>query len=397
MSSGQAGISAIREAAWLGRDRILGYAKVACIGYLPGLFVIFQIAVGARRVEGQALGVDFMALWSAATLAMQSGGAAAYDLGAQEAFQSAAFGLDGRYYPFFYPPPVLALAIPFAGLPFPWALAAWMVAGYLAYLVLARRLLPAAVWPIAAYPGAFSNLAHAQIGGLTSGLYLAAAQCFQRRPFVAGLLLGGLVCKPHLALLVPVALAAGRCWRAFAGAAVGSLGLIALTLPLVGLDGFQAFLETLAASRWIVLAEPDLLWKMPGIFAAARPGLGEPAAYGIQAVAALVMAFVVWRAWARSDDVLGRFAILTTATVLATPYLVDYDLIILIAPICWLAREALASRWRPWEKAILTAAYLLPMTGRFVTQALGANLSPVVLLLFLWILLRRLDAGRAAA
>ena len=41
------------------------------------------------------------------------------------------------------------------------------------------------------------------------------------RPRLAGLLLGLLCYKPHLALLAPVALVAGGHWRTFAAAALG--------------------------------------------------------------------------------------------------------------------------------------------------------------------------------
>ena len=50
-----------------------------------------------------------------------------------------------------------------------------------------------------------------------------------RRPVIAGLLLGALVVKPHLALLVPFWLAAGGQWRAFLAAGASALCLLAIS------------------------------------------------------------------------------------------------------------------------------------------------------------------------
>jgi hypothetical protein len=53
---------------------------------------------------------------------------------------------------------------------------------------------------------------------LTAALFGAATLFVDRRPSVAGVLFGALCYEPPFGLLVPVALAAQKNWRAFAAA-----------------------------------------------------------------------------------------------------------------------------------------------------------------------------------
>jgi hypothetical protein len=71
---------------------------------------------------------------------------------------------------------------------------------------------------------------------LTAALFGAATLLIDGRPVPAGLLFGMLCYKPHLGLLIPVALAAGRRWRAFTAAVAAVLGLCAFSAVLFGVD-----------------------------------------------------------------------------------------------------------------------------------------------------------------
>ena len=95
--------------------------------------------------------VDFMSFWSAGKLAW-SDPASAYDAAHQIAFQSRAFHSQGRYLPFLYPPPFLAMAAGLALVPFAAAYPLWVAATWGFYAAVARRLAPAAAWPIAVAP-----------------------------------------------------------------------------------------------------------------------------------------------------------------------------------------------------------------------------------------------------
>src|SRR5262249_10756805 len=69
-----------------------------------------------------------------------------------------------------------------------------------------------------------------------------------RRPLVAGVLFGALCYKPHFGLLIPVALAAGRRWHAFAAAFVSVAAFLLLSLVLFGWVSLPEFLRAAMAS-----------------------------------------------------------------------------------------------------------------------------------------------------
>src|SRR5713226_10032471 len=83
---------------------------------------------------------------------------------------------------------------------------------------------------------------------LTAGLFGAATLLVDRRPLLAGLFFGALCYKPHFGLLVPVALAAGGHWRAFAAAFLSAAALCLLSLALFGWEVWHDYLVAAVAS-----------------------------------------------------------------------------------------------------------------------------------------------------
>ena len=61
---------------------------------------------------------------------------------------------------------------------------------------------------------------------------------------------------------------------------------------------------------------------------------------------------------------------LVAATLLASPFLLDYDLTLLAFPLAYLAREGLERGFAPFEKSVLILAYLLPLASRILAGGL---------------------------
>lgn len=381
-------ISWLREARWFGAQRASGYAKVLLAAYVPGLVICYHNMIGH-------IGSDYLSFWSAARIAMHGNPAAAYDNGAQAVFQEAL----GRpfFYPFLYPPPFLALVIPFALLPYGASMLLWASSTFAIYLATARNIMREAFWPIAAFSACYVNFSAAQNGFVTASLFIGGVLALERRPFVAGFLFGALVIKPQLALLIPVALVAARQWRAIAGAALASGGLLLASLALFGEPTMLAYLHTALSSGTLlngthphVKLVVSLASKTPSLFAYARLlGAAPPLALGIQAVLTCALAVLVWRVWASSADMLAKGAVLASAAVLATPYLIDYDMVLLVLPVCWLAREGLRRGFYPWEKLLLALVYAAPLIGQETNAWLGMNVALFGSLLLLWMVVRR--------
>ena len=105
------------------------------------------------------------------------------------------------------------------------ALLASLAAGWYAFYRALRLAMPGqgALLLALAAPAVFINAVGGQNSTWTAALFGSGLSLLERRPLLAGGLLGLLIYKPQLGLLIPVALLAGRHWRASEGVAV-SLG-----------------------------------------------------------------------------------------------------------------------------------------------------------------------------
>jgi hypothetical protein len=76
-----------------------------------------------------------------------------------------------------------------------------------------------------------------------------------------------------------------------------------------------------------------------------------------------------------------KAAALAAATLLATPYIYLYDMVVLAVPVALLTRAALATRWRAEEVYGLGAAALLLFSFPFVKAPVGLAATLIVLAL----------------
>jgi hypothetical protein len=341
---------------------------------------------------GKPLGTDFVSFWTASQPALGGQPAAAYDASAHAAAQRALFSsASGNYYAFFYPPVFLLLCLPLAMLPYGAALIAWLAGGFLVLVSCLRRLLPQrwAVLPIVAFPALLVNAGHGQNGFLSAACF-GGGLLMQRWPVLAGVCLGGLAFKPHLALAMPIALIAAQRWSALAAAMAMGIGLSALSWLVLGEDAWRGFFDAAPLARATLesgLVDPA---KMQSLFAAIRLIHGSlRAAYAAMTLASLVL---LARATARHPGARTEGALLVAASLLATPFLLDYDLVCLSLVLAWVAAAAQETGWRPWEKVILLAAYVLPLVSRPAAMAAGIPLGPPVLFCLLLVVIRRAAA-----
>lgn len=391
----------LTEAAWLDRQRVLAWAKLALAPFLISSLIWVAMGDGVLDSRGEPFGTDFVSFWSASSLAVEGAPEAAYDQAMHRAAEREALGgAEASYYAFYYPPMFLALVLPLALLPYGPALLAWLVASFAAYMAVMRRIVPhrEALWVAAAFPAVFVNAGHGQNGFLTAALFGGAMiLLIGGRPLVAGLLIGCLTVKPQLGLLIPFALLAGGYWRTFLAAAAASMGIAAATVAIFGFDTWRAFLDATPMAT-LLLEQGDLGWAfMQSAFAATRlAGGGVGIAYGIQGMVTLAaLAAVIWT-WRGPAPLALKAAVLAAATPLATPFVLDYDLMILALPIAWLAVEGMRTGFLSCERIVLLAAWMLPLFSRLAGTGLGVSPGPFVLGALLFVLLRRIDVMHAA-
>jgi hypothetical protein len=118
-------------------------------------------------------------------------------------------------------------------------------------------------------------------------------------------------------------------------------------------------------------------------------GGGIDLAYAAQAAVTLaVAASVVW-IWRGKVAFPLKAASLLIGTLLATPYSLDYDLMLLAPAIAFIAADGLARGFAPWEKTILAALWLVPLVARSVPEATLIPVAVPAMLLAFALLLRR--------
>jgi hypothetical protein len=248
------------------------------------------------------------------------------------------------------------------------------------------------LWPLVlVFPGALIAAGHAQNGFVTGALLVGGVAWLDRRPVLAGALLGALIVKPHLALLVPFWLAAGGRWRAFAAAGASALGLLALAWLAFGTPTMTGYLGSFQASAAIMRGgDSEFFVKMATLYAQVRLHAGESAAIVTAILLALAMIALAMLGWRRfGHDAMASGAAMLAATALASPYLFNYDLPFLVLPVLWLVREGLRTGFRPWEKALVVLMWFAPYVTRAAALPLGLNLMPAAGAVLLWLVWRR--------
>jgi hypothetical protein len=382
-------IDFVRMADWLNGQRVRVYAALIGVASLA--------LVGVSWVQAQGPeGSDFLAFWGSARAVLAGLPQAAYDLDWQQQVQTGA-GFTG-WYAFVNPPPFLFATAPFGLLGYPIGWIAWVAVTYALWAWAGVKAFPRLWLLVLVFPGALISAGHAQNGFVTGALLVGGVMLLDRRPVLAGALLGALVVKPHLALLVPFWLAAGGRWRAFAGAAASAVGLLALSWLAFGSATMLGYTTSWEASAALMrTADRDFLLKMSTLYAQVRLYAGEGPAIVAAAALALAMIALVMAGWRRmGQDGMATGVLMLAATALASPYLFNYDLPFLVLPVLWLVREGLREGFHPWEKALLVGLWFAPYATRAVALPLGLNPMPLAGAVLLWLVWRR-GAGAPAA
>jgi hypothetical protein len=390
----------MRQAAVPNIVTVVARSFVAAALFVYFFDLLHQAQHGLTNGAGRPFGDDWVNYWSGGFLALQGRAAQAYDLHAFHAFQEAIVGapLDGYHYS--YPPVMLLLTAPFALIPYVPGLFVWLSAGWYAfYRVLARAMPGGRVLLLAsAAPAVLINAIGGQNGCWTAALLGGGLSLLERRPYVAGALFGMMIYKPQLALLVPIALLAGRQWRAIAAAGVTAGALLVASVLWFGLEVWTEYLRNLNALRQTILEDGTGVWhRFVSVFVAARQlGASVEAAYIIQGAFALAACAAVAAVWLKKDAPGGvRNAVLLLATCFATPYLQDYDLVFGVLAVAWLWQQPVEVY--PSERAFQVASALfliLPLIAAALAHLTHLSFGPLFVLPLFVLAVRAAFVGR---
>jgi hypothetical protein len=373
--------------------------QLLAVIYAMLTFGVVALFIATVASGAKPLALDFDPYWSAAQLALEGHARDAYSNVVIEAFERAHTRMDEKgYLAFYYPPPYLLLCLPLGFLPYVPALLGFLAAqATVLWGVLTRILRPGwAVLPVLAYPGFLMNFLSGQNGGFSAACFGGALLLLERRPGLAGACLGFLVCKPQIALAVPLALFAARRWRAAFASAATAAALCAVSWLALGSAAWTGFFANAPAARGD-LESLSFKWRMmQSFYADIRIAGGDLAlGYAGQALlAAVAVALLVRICWQRRGAG-AEMAALSVTALLVTPFLYDYDLMVAAPALAWLTAQACRTRFLRGEAALLLVLYFMPFLAVAFGRFLGVPLAPPFLLALLLAISRRAEQQTA--
>lgn len=381
-----------RRMDWLGAARATAYLRLFAVLNVVMLAVLVIGAKDGVDRNGFLLGSDFISFWT--TGRMLFAGIDPYDAATHIAVQRDYFASPSGYTAFFYPPSFLPFCWPLGLLSYFAALAAWVVVTGLIYVFSVRAWwrrsgIPVPLWLlVAAFPAVPIVITHGQTAFLVAGLLVAGAALVHDRPVVAGVLFGLATVKPQFGLLLPLVLLVTREWRVI-GAALATAAALASAVAF-GASTWSAWLAASSRAQEAMAAGAMGYAKMTTPFAALKL-LGAPTllAYAGQGLVTLTVAALLVRvAWGKRWST-GLAAATLAAAPLATPFALDYDLVILAAPMLWLLGQGSRYGFADWEKLALALAFAAPAFARPLAMNIGVPITPPILGLLFWVILRR--------
>jgi hypothetical protein len=312
--------------------------------WLIGLALVVNLGLGAsyaglwiRDARNHALWrADFTAFYTGATMIAEGEGAELYDFAAQARAQQRLLGerrFERGLLPFLNPPHVAFALVPLTRLSLAHALWIWTAAQLGVALWLGSLLWRRAdtsqeralvLSAVLAAPPLFQSLELGAFSVLVALAWIKARDALAaRRDAAAGLWVAVGLVKPHLVLLLAVALLAARRWRALA--ALGALALAFTAGPALAL-GWGVWPAFARAALHTGL-NPDTMYNLEGALLL----LGV---HGARAIALLGLAAaaggVIWLWLAVEASLDGKLAITALLAMLTSLHLYAQDGLLLV-------------------------------------------------------------------
>jgi hypothetical protein len=291
-----------------------------------------------------------------------------------------------------YPPTYLILLLPLSQLPYSSSFMLWILITLLCYLLAIYHIAPKSISLLIAmaFPATFYNFSVGQNGFLSAGLLGMGLFLLESRPFLGGILLGFISYKPQLFILIPLALIAGRQWRALIGAAGSASGLALVSVLAFGFGSWMEFYRIIPLAFEILRNGGNLLPKMVSVFSSTLVmGGGPTLGWMLQGlIMSGAVAAVIW-VWRDGLPYL-RNSLLAVSILLFTPYGFYYDLTLLALPLAWIGWEGYTKEWLPGEQIVLWLGWLLPSLVIFyIMGKVILPIAPLILItLIIFILIR---------
>jgi hypothetical protein len=347
---------------------------------LPALYFAHAWLIDS---EGRLISTDFVNVWAAGKLALDGQPALGWDWDIHKQVQVAMLGQSyvGDY-AWHYPPPFLFVAMFLAHFPYAAGLVGWAAASFVPYMAMMRDVVGQRFGFIAgaAFPVVLANTMSGQNGFLTAALIGGTLVLMPTRPVLSGICLGLLSYKPQYGLLFPLALIAASQWTVFIVAAVTTAALALASWIAFGTDSWLAFFHWMPMFSQAFFTEGRAtFFKLQSVFGLVRTvGGSEQLAWTFQWMMSGTVVVSVVMLWRSRADFELKAAALAAGTLLVTPYLFLYDMMVLAIPVGLLLRIGLAGGFRRGELIALACAMGLLIVFPFFEIPLGLGSTLIV-------------------
>ncbi len=304
-------------------------------GFSLPILATGAILIAVIKLSSQPLFIDFFTMWTGGRMSWTELHHI-YDMARVDQAQAWLLGADAHDRPFPYPPTTLLVFAPLGLLPIWVASALWMIPIVAAFSWAAISLVPRERWLAAALILLAPPTVWAAISGqcvfLTGALAICGVRSLERRPVLAGILLGlAAAFKPTVLLMAPVAMMAGGHWRSLIAAGLAGLAMMALSVLFWGVQPWLAwfayapnYLATITANHAYVLG----IVAPTGL--AARLGLDGDLLLLWRCAFALMGGLATVLVFRRTKALWPRLTALFAASVLATPYAMNYEMALIL-------------------------------------------------------------------
>lgn len=334
---------------------------------------------------------DFTVFFSAGSLSAAGRTSDAYTRAGIDEVIKELFPQNLKRFYWFYPPYYHLLLEVFAQFRYNVAFLLWNAVMLTWMAVTMRPLVDRHSAPvIAAFPPLLINFALGQNGFLVAGLLAVLCVQADRRPVVAGIALGLLSFKPHLGLLLPLALVLRRRLKPILIAFVVVVVLCALGYLRYGSEAWSAFLEAAGTTADLVQERKLRVDLMVSPLATmSNLGFGMPAATFVQYLvsSSVVASFVV--AGFRAAPLRLLLGLAVAGTFVASPYSFPYDWCAIVVPLALLFQDSRDRGWIRGDRPTIALLYVAGLAGSFAWQGWTYPLPALSLMMFYLVVWRR--------
>jgi hypothetical protein len=319
------------------------------------LMLVSAILFQAPELLGKAKELtDFDAFNISGRLALEGKADQAYSAQLLFEAQKRMIG-QSAFMPWTYPPQftviAMGLAIPPVGLAYCLFTGLTLALYVLVLSRIAGPLLPGVV--VAMLMTFVILIRTGQNGFLTGALIGWFLLAFEQRKASAGVPLGLMVIKPHLAAGIALLGLLGKRFAALAIAAVVVVATSILAAAILGSGISRAFMNAVHEATALLAAGHYPLFRMTSIYACLRSfGLDAETALALHAIGAVIAVLSIVGLWFKAKTPRLVMAGTMVGSLFISPYNYDYDLSILGLAIALVLPDLLA-RTRSWEIVLL--------------------------------------------